>query len=168
MKNWQRKKAKNYEDYKNECVNKGTPKQTSVENCLLSTFDSNSQEFQLVWTYPAPRIGIVARSPSTSTLGSLYKFMSTVRSDAENKLKKCDANFTNFGCHICLYVCGQSGTSVTCRQGQVLTGNGQVNGNPNIVGYIQMDESQYVQWLPSELRQVWLNGFKEAVHFVRT
>jgi hypothetical protein len=169
IKNWHTKKAKDYDKYKNECVQKNFPAHTSVEKCRLSTFDSNSQDFQLVWTYPAPRIGIVARSPTTTTLGSLYKFMSKVRSDAEEALRKCDSSFARFGCHLCLYVRGQSDTTfVTCRQGQVLSENGQLNENPNIVGYIQMDESQYVEWLPPRSRDVWLNEFRRAEHFVRT
>jgi len=168
MNAWQTRKMQEYARYKNECVRKGVPDQTSVENVPLSTFYSNSNEFQLVWTSPAPRIGIVAQSPATTTLASLYTFMSKVRSDADRELGRRDSKFSNFGCHLCLYVRGQSGTTVTCRQDQVLTENGRLTDNPNIVGYIQMDESQYVQWLPQNLRKVWLDAFNRADHFVRT
>jgi hypothetical protein len=139
-----------------------------VENVRLSTFYSNADEFQLVWTSPAPRIGIVARSPATATLASLYNSMSRVRSDIDRELGQRDRKFSNFGCHLCLYVRGQSGTTVTCRQGQVLTEDGKLIDEPNIVGYIQMDESQYVQWLPRNLRQIWLAAFIRTEHFVRT
>ena len=81
--------------------------------------------------------------------------MSTFRSTADATLSQKDEGFSNFGCHLCLYVCGQNGTSVTCRPDQILTENGNKAQNTNIVGYIQMDETQYVQWLPSKLRQTW-------------
>jgi hypothetical protein len=131
-------------------------------------FNSKPNEFDLVWTSPAPRIGIIARSPTTSTLASLYTFMSKVRVDAEKELGRQDRNFSNFGCHLCLYVRGQSGTNVTCRRGQILTEDGSLKENLNIVGYIQMDASQYVQWLPRKIKQVWLDAFKQVEHFVRT
>ncbi|CAF0818808.1 unnamed protein product [Rotaria sp. Silwood1] len=80
----------------------------------LSTLDANSREFKLIWTSPAPHIGVKALSPTTTTLASLYKFMSEVRANAEKKLGQHDSKFANFGCHLCLYVCGQSGMTVTC------------------------------------------------------
>jgi len=169
MNGWYTRKARDYNKYKNECVQKGISNRTLTDNnSRLSNFDSDSDEFKLVWTVPAPRIGIVAQSPTTSSLASLYTFMSNVRVSAESTLARLDRNFANFGCHLCLYVSGQPGTSVTCRQGQVFMPNGTINENPNIVGYIQMDESQYLQWLPSNLQQLWLNEFSRAEHFVRT
>jgi hypothetical protein len=168
IKNWYKRKLAEYNKYKSECVQNRIPDRTLVENVPLSTFDSNSNEFKLVWTSPAPRIGIVSQSPATSSLASLYTFMTNVRVAAERILAQNDPNFRNFGCHLCLYVRDQSGITVTCRPDQVFTENGGLNENPNIVGYIQMDESQYVQWLPRNLRQVWLNEFSRAEHFVRT
>ena len=131
-------------------------------------FGSKSNEFELVWTSPNPCIGIIARSPISSTLVSLYKFMSEVRIDAEKELSRQDKNYSNFGCHLCLYVRGQSGTNVTCRKGHILTENGSLQENPNFVGYIQMDAFEYVQWLPRQLKEVWLDAFKQIEHFVRT
>ncbi len=163
-----RRKLEQYKRFKRECVQRRIPDQTLVGNVLLSTFDSNSNEFKLVWTSPAPRIGIVSQSPATSSLASLYTFMTNVRVAAEKTLAQNDPNFLNFGCHLCLYVRDQSGTTVTCRPDQVFTENGGLNDSPNIVGYIQMDECQYVQWLPCNLRQAWLNEFSRAEHFVRT
>lgn len=168
MNEWHTRKIQEYTKYKNVCVRNGIPNQTSVEKVLLSNFNMNSTEFQLVWTSPAPQIGVVARSSATSTLDSLYTFMSKVRSDLDQELGRCDKNFSNFGCHLCLYVRGQSGTSVTERSGTVLMEDGKSNKNSNIVGYIQMDESQYIQWLPRNLRQVWLGAFSRADHFVQT
>ncbi|CAF1496956.1 unnamed protein product, partial [Adineta steineri] len=127
-----------------------------------------SSEFTLVWLSSSPRIGIVAQSPSTSSLMSLYTFMEKTRVDAEKKLSQQNTKFTNFGCHLCLYVHGQSGTSVTRRQDRILMENGRFDDITNIVGYIQMDESQYVEWLPYNLRQIWFNEFGRAEHFVRT
>ncbi|CAF1569925.1 unnamed protein product [Adineta steineri] len=121
-----------------------------------------------VWLSSSPRIGIVAQSPSTSNLGSLYTFMEKTRINAGKKLSQQDTRFTNFGCHLCLYVHGQSGTSVTCRQDRILMENGKFDDIINMVGYIQMDESQYVEWLPHNLRQVWLKEFRRAEHFVQT
>jgi hypothetical protein len=155
-----------YAKYKNGCVKEATLNETLVENVRLSMFDSN--EFQLVWTSPAPRIGIVALPPAAPTLVTLYTFMSKVRSDIERELTRRDRSFSNFGCHLCLYVCGQSGTTVTRRQDQIFAEDGKLNMNSNIVGYIQMDESQYVQWLPKNLRAEWLTAFRSADHFVRT
>ena len=134
----------------------------------LLMLGSFSEEFQLVWTSPAPCIGVIAQSSKTPTLASLYSFLSKVRSDAEKELAQYDQKFANFGCHLCLYVRGQQSTTVTSRQGQILTENGELNENSNIVGYIQMDESQYVQCLPCNLRRQWLEQFKAAEHFVRT
>ena len=168
MTNWYKRKLADYNKYKSECVQKRIPDHTLVEDVLLSTFDSSSNEFKLVWTSPAPRIGIVARSPAASSLASLYTFLTNVRVAAEKILARHDRNFANFGCHLCLYVRDQSDTTVTCRPYRVLTENGGFDKNPNIVGYIQMDECQYVQWLPRNLRQIWLDQFKQAEHFVRT
>jgi hypothetical protein len=168
MNGWFTKKKSEYTRYRNECVQKGIPNGTAVESVSLSTLYSSSDEFKLVWTSPAPRIGIVAQSPTTSTLASLYTFMSNVRVAAEKALSRLDRNFSNFGCHLCLYVRGQEGTTVTCRQDRVLLPDGTIHDNPNIVGYIQLDESQYVQWLPHDLRKPWLNAFASAEHFVQT
>jgi hypothetical protein len=67
-----------------------------------------------------------------------------------------------------LYVRDQSGTNVTSRQGQILTEDGQFTTNDNIVGYIQIDENQYLQWLPQKLTQTWFNDFGQAEYFVGT
>jgi hypothetical protein len=168
MNEWHTRKIQEYAKYKNSCVQTGISSQNSMEHVPLSTFKSNSTEFQLVWTTPAPRIGVVAQSPTTNTLASLYTFMSQVRSNMSNELGRRNREFSNFGCHLCLYVRGQSGTTVTCRPGQIFTEAGTLGTNANIVGYIQMDESQYVQLLPRALQQVWLNAFSGTEHFVRT
>ncbi|CAF1405654.1 unnamed protein product [Adineta steineri] len=166
MKNWYTKQMKNYANYKNDCIQKKIPNQTVVQKIALSMFSSS--EFKLVWLSSSPRIGIVAQSPSTSNMMSLYTYMEKTRVDAEKELSQKQAKFKNFGCHLCLYVHGQSGTFVTCRQDQILNENGRIDDITNIVGYIQMDESQYLEWLPHNLRQVWLNEFGRAEHFVRT
>ena len=168
MAGWYERKTKEYRRYKDDCIGKGIPNQSLMETTPLSTFNSNTNEFELVWTSPAPRIGIIARSPATTTLVSLYNFMSQVRSNIESQLSQRDKSISNFGCHFCLYVHGQSGTAVTCRQGQVLNENGQLSTNENMVGYIQIDESQYILWLPSNLKQPWFNAFRQAEHFVDT
>ncbi len=162
MNGWRTRKLREYAGYKNECVSQATRSKPLVNDALLLMFDSNSSEFQLVWTSSAPRIGIVAQSPAGIKLASLYTFMSKVFSDI-------DKIFSKFGCHLCLYVSGQSDTNVTCRPGQILTKDGKLNTNQNIVGYIQMGETQYLQLLPStDLREAWLNAFSRAEHFVRT
>ncbi|CAF2400401.1 unnamed protein product [Rotaria sp. Silwood2] len=165
---WYAQKQEIYTKYRDECLKKPIPDHTLVEDVHLSTLHANSREFKLVWMYPAPRIGVKALNPETMTLASLYKFMSEIRSNAEKELGRRDRKFANFGCHLCLYVCGQLGTSVTCRQGQVFTENGELDTDSDIAGYIQMDESQYVQWLPRNLRQKWLNEFGRVKHFVET
>jgi hypothetical protein len=162
------RKRQEYAGYKKSCIEKGNSEGSLVENISLSMFNSKSNEFQLVWTSPAPRIGIIAQSPTTSTLASLYTFMSKVRVDANEELSRRDKNFSNFGCHLCLYVRDQSGMNVTCRRGQTLTEDGKLSENSNIVGYIQMDAFQYLQWLPRKIKQVWLNEFSRVEHFVRT
>ncbi|CAF1450098.1 unnamed protein product [Adineta steineri] len=129
---------------------------------------ASSSEFKFVWLSPAPRIGIVAQSPSTSSLTSLYTFMEKTRANIEEELSQQDPKFTNFGCHLCLYVHGQSGTSVTCRPDRIIMENGGFDDITNIVGYIQMGELHYAEWLPYSLRQVWLKEFGGVTHFVRT
>jgi hypothetical protein len=139
-----------------------------VTNIVLSRFNSNKDEFELVWTSPAPRISIIARSPDDTTLADLYKFMSQVHSDIQEELSRRNGSMTTFDCHLCLYVRGQSGTTVTSRQGQISTEDGQFTTNDNIVGYIHIDENQYLQWLPQQLTQTWFNAFRQAEYFVGT
>ncbi|UJR36118.1 hypothetical protein I4U23_028853 [Adineta vaga] len=168
MSNWFRKNQINYTKYKNECILKNIPDHTSVESIPLSTFNSTSNEFTLVWLPSTPRIGIVAQSPGHTKLASLYEFMEKTRVDMEKKLSDCDPSFAEFGCHLCLYVHGQLDTVITPRSGRIFKENGEITENPNIVGYIQMDESQYVTWLPHNLRRTWLDEFGRVDHFVRT
>ncbi|CAF0868162.1 unnamed protein product [Rotaria sordida] len=168
MTKWYTAKEQDGIKYRDECLKKKISDHTLVEDVRLSILDANSRKFKLVWTYPAPRIGVKALNPRTTTLASLYNFMSEIRSNAEKELGQRDPKFANFGCHLCLYVCGQSGTTVTCRQDQVFTENGGLDTDSDIIGYIQMDESQYAQWLPSNLRQKWLNEFRRVDHFVQT
>ena len=94
----------------------------------MSRFNSNPSGFELVWTSPAPRIGIIARSPATTTLASLYTFLSDVHSNADRELGLRERSFSNFGCHLCLYVSGQSDTNVTCREGEIFTEDGELSG----------------------------------------
>ncbi|CAF1496969.1 unnamed protein product [Adineta steineri] len=166
MKNWYTKQIKNYINYKKDCIQKKIPNQTVIQKIALSMFSSS--EFTLVWLSSSPRIGIVAQSPSTSNMMSLYTFMEKTRVDAEKKLSQQNTKFTNFGCHLCLYVYGQPGTSVTCRPDRILNENGRIDDITNIVGYIQMEELHYAEWLPYNLRHVWLNEFGRVEHFVRT
>lgn len=163
-----RKNLHKYQKYKNDCIQKRIPDQTPVQSIALSTFNSNTNEFQLVWLASTPRIGVVAQAPAQTKLASLYQFMSNTRVSMERALSQVDRSFANFGCHLCLYVRDQMDTLTTCRPDQVLTANGTISVDQNIVGYIQMDENQYAQWLPGNLRRKWLDEFSRAEHFVRT
>ena len=160
------RKRKEYLGYQKDCIQTALSGESEVAKIPLSTF--NSDEFQLAWTTPAPRIGVIARSSNSIPLSLLYAFMSKVRVDAEKTLSEYDRDFANFGCHLCLYVSGPSGTNATRRQGQIFSEDGQLNTNSNLVGYIQMDASQYVQWLPSAIKNVWLEAFKREEYFVHT
>lgn len=162
---YNRKKAE-YLNYKKDCIQVALSGESAVATIPLSTFNSN--EFQLVWITPAPRIGVIARSSNSTTLSSLYTFLSKVRVDAEKQLSKCDRNFANFGCHLCLYVSGSFGTNTTRRQSQIFSEDGRLTTNTDLVGYIQMDASQYVQWLPFNIKEAWLDAFKREEHFVHT
>ncbi|CAF1045420.1 unnamed protein product [Adineta ricciae] len=166
--NLHKKNMRKYQNYKNDCIQKPIPNSTPVESIALSRFNPNTNEFRLVWLASTPRIGVVAQAPAQTKLASLYRFMSDTRVAMERALSQVDPSFGNFGCHFCLYVRDQTDTFTTCRPDQILTANGEISVDPNIVGYIQMDENQYAQWLPSNVRQKWLGEFSRAEHFVRT
>ncbi|CAM4797381.1 unnamed protein product [Rotaria magnacalcarata] len=169
MRAWDRKKREQYKKYQLGCVNKKYARNSSVESYSLSNLDANSNEFKLAWISSAPRIGVIALNPDNTTLASLYNFMSEVRVKATAELNRHDPTFNDFGCHLCLYVSGKtSDTKVTSRSGQVLRETGDLTENTNLVGYIQMDESQYAQWLPTAIREQWLTQFADSEHFVST
>ena len=170
MSDWQKQTADEYKKYQAECVAKKTPTPSRIEGVTLSTLDSRSENFKLAWTSPTPRIAVIVQASARdiATLASLYDFMSAVRVHAEGALSQRDGDFRNFGCHICLHVRGQSGTTVTCRTANILATDGTITANANVVGYIQMDESQYLQWLPGNIREKWREEFRRSEHFVRT
>lgn len=170
MSDWQKRTADDYKEYQTECVGKEIPTSSQIEGVTLSTLDSQSQNFKLAWTSPTPRIAVIAQASAvnTATLASLYDFMSATRVRAESALSRLDTKFQNFGCHICLHVCGQSDIAVNCRTVNVLATDGTTTANANVVGYIQMDESQYLQWLPGNIREKWRQEFRSTAHFVRT
>ena len=166
MDGYDNRKRTEYLGYKNHCIQTGNTRTSEAARVALSTFNSN--DYQLVWTAPDPRIGVIARSPNNQTLASLYDFMSRARVNIEQELTQRDRNFANFGCHLCLYVSGRSGTNVTQRQGQIFSEDGRLNTNSNLVGYIQMDASQYVLCLPASIKGPWLHEFKKVDHIVHT
>lgn len=166
MDGYDNRKITEYRGYKESCIQTAALPAGRVTEVPLSTFNSN--DYQLVWTAPDPRIGVIARSPNNSTLASLYDFMSRVIVDAEKELNKRDRNFANFGCHLCLYVSAGSGTNVMQRQGRIFSENGNLSTASNLVGYIQMDASEYVQWLPTQIKQTWLGEFRRVDHIVHT
>lgn len=153
-----------------ECVDKKVSTPTRVEQYSLETLAKISNEFKLAWTSPAPRIAVIFQGSGNqvASLSSLYDFLSTVRQTADGALGKLDSSFRNFGCHLCLYVSGLAGTNVTRRSIQIFRPDGTKEMNSNVVGYIQMDEGQYLEWIPSTLREIWRRDFGGAEHFVET
>lgn len=168
MQKWDAKRRKEYQNYQKDCIQKVSDVQTSVESVPLSALNIISTRFKLVWFYQEPRIGVIASDPQNTNLYSLYEFLSSVSINAEAMLSSKDSSFKNFGCHLCLYVSGRSDIKVTCRPGTVFTQNGQSPEDSNLVGYIQMEEVQYAQWLPRNLRKTWLEQFTSVNHFVST
>ncbi|CAF4336911.1 unnamed protein product [Adineta steineri] len=170
MRIWLEDKKREGVDYKNTCIQEGIPNQNLNGFAPLSIFDLDTSKFNLVWTSPAPRIGIITRSPPNpnTSLADLYDFMEQIYSAMKNDLCEQEQNRKTFGCHLCLYVCGQLGTAVTCREGKILSEDGQITINQNLVGYIQVSESQYLRWLPYGARETWFNAFRESEHLVET
>ncbi|CAF0957050.1 unnamed protein product [Adineta steineri] len=168
MKIWFEDKKREGANYKNTCIQQGIPNQNLNGFAKLSSFNLDTSKFNLVWTSPAPRIGIITRSPSNTSLADLYHFMTQTHSNTDKELPQWELNETTFDCHLCLYVRGQSGTAVTCREGKILSEDGQITINQNLVGYIQVSESQYLRWLPYGARETWFNAFRESEHLVET
>jgi len=164
LKNYDKKQHENYTKYKAQTLS--AARSINIQLPIsLSSF--NNGEFSLVWTSPAPRIGIMWDSSKRSNLASLYDFMNNIRIQMEQHLRQSDKSFENFGCHQCLFVRGQLDTELTQRDCQVFSANSRWERQP-IVGYIQMEELQYYKWLPVNLRDYWLMAFDGAEHFVRT
>ncbi|CAF0872769.1 unnamed protein product [Adineta steineri] len=170
MRIWLEDKKREGADYKNTCIRQGIPNQNLNGFVPLSIFDLDTSKFNLVWTSPAPRIGIINRSPPNpnTSLADLYHFMEQIYFAMKKELREQEQKRKTFGCHLCLYVRGQSGTAVTCREGKILSEDGQITINQNLVGYIQVSESQYLRWLPYGARETWFNAFHESEHLVET
>ena len=170
LEKWQERKLQEYEGYQNDCVSGNVSQPNPVETLALSTLDADSDDFKLAWTSSTPRIAVIFQGSGsrTATTASLYEFLLTVRGLAEKKLRALNSKFEDFSCHLCLYVSGSSNTNVTCRSGQIFNSNGTKVENSSIVGYIQMDENHYLQWIPSNLRDPWKTDFRREKHFVRT
>ena len=166
---WDLEKRQDYKKHKSECFARGSTVERFLGETSLFFFNTPTNAFELVWTLSSPRIGIIARSPQTSTLANLYEFMSIAYLNIERELRRYTRNMNaEYDCHLCLFVRGQRGTNLTCREEQIISKNGRIETQTNLVGYIQMDENEYVRWLPQDLKQIWLDAFNQTEFFVGT
>lgn len=166
---WESHKRQEGDRQKQNLIIQGISNKTFLGDIPLTFFNTSPQQFELVWQIPTPRIGIIALSPTNTNLKDLYNFMCQVYNAIQDQLRQYNQNMNiTFDCHLCLHVRSQLGINVTCRQGEILSLNGQKTTNNNLVGYFQMAEDHYLWCLPQDLREIWFDAFTHADHFVGT
>lgn len=170
LRTWRDEKLKIYQKYKEACIRRHFSFENRFEQLRLNQLDETSADFQLAWTTPTPRVAVIDRLANVriASLSLLYDFISSVYQKIERNLGSIDPKFVDFGSHLCLYVSGTTGTNVKHRSSQIFDNNGRKIINENVVGYIQMHETQYLCWIPRCLREIWREDFQQAEHFVET
>ncbi|CAF1029409.1 unnamed protein product [Didymodactylos carnosus] len=156
--------------YKKQCIEDGKNGEltddfvTNVRLKMLKTTD-----YGLICCCPTPRIGVFLKSKTTKpSLHHFYSFLSKMYEQAESQLKCWNNQYEQFGCHLCLFVSGQKQSAKVTEQ--IYHGfhqNGELRC-VQIVGYLQMEETQYFRWLPDTLKSFWLTEFEKFDHFVKT
>ena len=168
MNAWYIRERKKCEKYKNDCLAKKKSIVSLKENGIFADFCSSQNQFELVWITPQPRIGVIIKPGMQATLAQLYQYMSEVYNYLENQLRNYAKNMKYFGGHFCLHVQGANDSTVVRRSGRILTGNGIPMISQDLIGYIQIGETDYPKCLPRRFRETWLNAFENAEHFVDT
>ncbi|CAF1370999.1 unnamed protein product, partial [Didymodactylos carnosus] len=151
--NLRQKTIGKYQKYQRDCIDKAG----KLQDIKVDLLQLESTEFGLRFMVREPRIAICSKQHST-TLRALYDYLMQLYAS----MITIHEDFNNLGCHLCLFVSTQSGTTA---RSATLFNSGNVT-DVDTVGYIQMGAEDYYRILPTELKHKWLNEFRNNGQYI--